>query len=121
MIAKKLVTHNLQIVDVESNNAGSVIAKNISEKVMGSRCTVKSHHTQKNKETKIIINAPWVKEHCLFKMNPSKEYESMLRALCSYSQKGKNKHDDVPDVFAQLSIFATSRLNSKAVVMTRFF
>lgn len=121
MLANKITTHKVQMVDFESNSAGSVIARNVSEKVKGSGCTVKSHHTQKNKETKIIINAPWVKEHCYFKMETSKEYENMLRALCSYTQKGKNKHDDVPDGFAQLSIFAQSRLNSKAVVMTRFF
>lgn len=122
-LVSKLISNNVQMVDFESNSAGSVIASNCSRKLKekGSRCTVKTHHTQANKETKIIVNAGWVKENCLFKMEHDKEYGKMMDFLCSYVQMGKNKHDDIPDGFAQLSIFSQTRLNSKAVVMKRFF
>lgn len=123
-LVNKIIDNGVQMVDFESNSAGSVIASNVSKalKERGSRCTVKTHHTQANKETKIIVNAGWVKEHCLFKMDDGdKEYKKMLELLCSYVQMGKNKHDDVPDGFAQLSIFSQSRLNSKATVMKRIF
>lgn len=123
MLAEKITEHNVQIADFESNAAGSVIARNVSNmlKEKNSTCTVKTHFTSKNKETKIVVNAGWVKEHCVFKMSPLGDYEKMMKALCLYTQKGKNKHDDVPDGFAQLAIFAQSRLNAKAVIMERFF
>ena len=123
MLANKIAEHKVQIADFESNAAGSVIARNVSNmlKEKNSPCTVKTHFTSKNKETKIVVNAGWVKEHCVFKMSPTGDYAKMMQALCSYSQKGKNKHDDVPDGFAQLSVFAQSRLNAKVVIMDRFF
>jgi len=122
-LVAKIKEHNMQMVDFESNSAGSVIARNVSDmlKQQRIRCTVKTHHTQANKETKIIVNAGWVKEHCIFKMEYNKDYGKMLDFLCSYVQMGKNKHDDVPDGFAQLSIFSETRLNTKATIMKRFF
>ena len=122
-LVEKIVKHKVQQADFESNAAGSVIARNVSNKIKAknSKCTVRTHYTSQNKETKIIVNSPWVKEHCLFKMKGDREYETMLNFLCSYTQTGKNKHDDVPDGFAQLSIYAQTSLNAKATLMKRLF
>jgi predicted phage terminase large subunit-like protein len=67
-------------------------------------------YTTANKETKILVNAPWIKEHCLFKdksvLDGQKEYKTFLRFLTGYTMMGKNAHDDVPDAMAMLSEYA---------------
>jgi len=45
-----------------------------------------------NKETKIIVNSPWVKEHCLFKhpscYQKSSDYGRMMNLLCMWTYVG---------------------------------
>ena len=78
-----------------------------------------------NKETKIIVNSPWVKEHCLFKDDSvianDREYKSALRMLCSYTMAGKNKHDDVPDGMAMLAEFSESFKSAGVEIIQRPF
>ena len=50
-----------------------------------------------------------------------KEYRKALNYLCTYTMAGKNKHDDIPDVFAQLSEFAQSLEGNKVSVFKRPF
>ena len=68
---------------------------------------------------------PFIKERCLFKddtvAGSDKEYRRAMQFLCSYTMAGKNKHDDVPDAFAQLSEFIQSLSGSKVEVFKRPF
>lgn len=84
-------------------------------------CTMK--YTTANKETKIIVNAPWVKEHVVFKdkslIGADKAYRQMMTFLCGYTVAGKNKHDDVPDGMAQLALYAQSLQGGAAEVKRR--
>ena len=68
-----------------------------------------------------MVNAPWVKEHCLFRegKNIDSEYRAALRMLCGYTLAGRNKHDDVPDAFAMLAEFAESLTENKVYVFQR--
>ena len=79
----------------------------------------------KNKETKIILNSAWVKEHCLFKdksmYKKKDDYGKMMDMLCSYTMAGKNKHDDVPDGMAMLSEYAQSFNRNKVEIFSRYF
>lgn len=102
-----LIKNNAQLGQYESNAAGGRIAQKVQEQVKarGGRAKITLKYTTQNKETKIIVNSPWVKEHCLFKMEGNKEYKKFLRFLCSYTTEGKNAHDDVPDAMAQLAEF----------------
>lgn len=110
-LVAELVKHKVQMCQFESNAAGGKIAEKVQveAKVRGGivKCTTK--WTSQNKETKIIVNAPWVIEHCLFKdssvIKSDKEYRTFMNFLCSYTMAGKNKHDDVPDAMAQLALF----------------
>ena len=65
-----------------------------------------------NKETKIIVNADWVKKHVLFKdksmYRPKEDYGIMMSFLLSYTVKGKNDHDDVPDGLASFALYVTN-------------
>ena len=122
-----LIEHKVQMSRFESNSAGGRVAQKVQEQVKakGGITKITTKYTTANKETKIIVNSPWVKEHCLFKddsvIKGDKEYKRALNFLCSYTMAGKNKYDDIPDVFAQLSEYIQSLVGGKVEVFKRPF
>ena len=122
-----LLAHKVQMSRFESNSAGGKIAQRVQEmlKAKGGNTKITTKYTTTNKETKIIVHSPFIKEHCLFKddtvIKGDKEYNRALNYLCSYSMGGRNKHDDVPDAFAQLSEFAQSLEGNRVTVFKRPF
>lgn len=113
-LAQKLVYHKVHMSRFESNSAGGKVAQKVQQEVKnrGGRTKITTKFTTSNKETRIIVNSPWVKDHCLFKDNTvikqDKEYRRMLNQLCGYTMAGKNKHDDVPDGFSMLAEYVQS-------------
>ena len=79
-------------------------------KAQNGKCKITTKWNQANKETRILSRSPWVKEHCIFKDASlyTSEYRRAMEIMCSFSLKGKNKHDDVPDAFSDLADFAES-------------
>ena len=122
-----LLKNKVQMSRFEHNNAGGRVAKDIQAEVKarGGITKITTKFTTSNKETKIILNSAWVKEHCLFKdkslYKKKDDYGRMLEMLCSYTMAGKNKHDDIPDGFAMLSEYAQSLVGNKVEVFQRFF
>lgn len=109
LCANMLVRHKVQRCRYESNSAGGRTADNVHKLTIdkGFKVSIEKKRTTANKETKIFVNSSWIKEHCLFldKSVANRNYNDFIKKLCSYSLKGKNKHDDVPDAMAQLSEF----------------
>ena len=102
LCASVIIKHNPHSVQFESNSAGGRTADAINEKIKGKcRTRITKKFTTQNKETKIIVNSGWVKEHVLIKdksMYTSKSpYGKAVAALMSYTVAGKNLTDDVPD------------------------
>lgn len=126
-LASTLLNYNVQMSRFESNSAGGKIAEKVQGEVKkkGGRTKITTKYTTANKETKIIVNSPWVKEHCLFKdssvIKKDKEYRRALNFLCSYTMAGRNKHDDVPDGMAMLAEFVQSLEGNKVEVFRRPF
>lgn len=122
-----LLKHKVQMSRFEHNNAGGRIAKDIQQAVKnaGGITKITTKFTTSNKETKIIVNSAFVKEHFLFKDNSlykkKDDYGKMMDMLCSYTVAGKNAHDDVPDGMAMLSEYAQSLSGNKAEVFFRPF
>lgn len=122
-----LVDRGVQLARFESNQAGGRIASSVQEKVKeaGGRCKITTKYTTAQKETKIIVNSPWVKEHCLFKddsvIKNDKEYRRFMQFLCGWTMAGKNKHDDVPDGMAQLAEYVQSFAMNKVEIVKRPF
>lgn len=121
-LVSALIKHRVQMSRFESNSAGGKIAEKVQREVKekGGITKINTKYTTANKETKIIVNSPYVKEHFLFKddsvLKTSKEYRRALQMLCGYTMSGKNKHDDVPDAFAMLSEYAQSFEQVKAKI-----
>ena len=126
-LVMEMMAHKVQLSRFESNSAGGRVAQKVQEqiKAKGGRTKITTKYTTSNKETKIIVNSPFIKEHCLFKddtvIGSDKEYRKALQFLCSYTMAGKNKHDDIPDAFAQLSEFIQSLVGGKVEVFKRPF
>lgn len=123
--ANILVNHKVQQCQFESNNGGSRVAYEVNKLVeeKHGRCNITSQVSTANKETKIIVNADWVKKHVLFKdkslYTPKEHYGRMMAFLLSYSVKGKNEHDDVWDGFAMFALFVTNMFGVKTEVIDR--
>ena len=124
-LADILVRHKVHQCRFESNSAGGRVAEKVQQTVKdrGGITHITTKYTTANKETKIIVNSAWVKEHCLFRdeslYKKNSEYGKMVNMLCSYTMAGKNKNDDVPDGMAMLAEFAQSFGASKVEVFQR--
>lgn len=120
-----LVRDKVKSCRFESNSAGRRVAEKIQEEVRKKNgiTHITTKFTTANKETKIIVNSAWVKEHCLFKdaslYQRKSDYGKMMDMLCSYTVAGKNKHDDVPDGMAMLAEYAQSLSGQKVEVFKR--
>lgn len=120
-----LVKHHVQQAQFESNKEGSRTANEVERlvKAKGGRCHITKKYTTQNKETKIIVNSSWVKEHVILKditeYEPKSDYGVMMSFLCSYTQLGKNKHDDAPDTLAMFAQFVDALLGGEGQVVKR--
>ena len=125
-ITEMLLKHRVQLARFESNAAGAMVADKIQNEVkkQGGKTHITTKYTRTNKETRIIVNSPWVKEHCLFnesKLKSDAEYKKAFNFLCSYTMMGRNIHDDVPDGMAMLAEFADSLATGTITVKKRLF
>lgn len=120
-----LLRYKVKACRFESNSAGGRVAKDIQRAVRerGGSTDISTKFTTANKETKIIVNSPWVKKHCLFRDTSlclkRDDYGKMMDMLCSYTMAGKNKHDDVPDGMAQYAEFAQALSGDKVEIFHR--
>ena len=126
-LVSKLLQHKAQMGQFESNSAGGKVAEKVQKEVKeaGGIAKITTKYTTQGKETKIIVNSPWVKDHVLFKDNSvikkDKEYRRMLNFLCGYTMAGKNKHDDVPDAWAMFAEYVQRLEGRKVEVFRRPF
>lgn len=115
-VANLLYRNKVQQSEFESNNGGDRFASDVDEvlKKMGGFTNITTKFTESNKETRIIVNADWVKQNILFKdesmYDIKDDYGIMMSWLCRYSIVGKNEHDDVPDAFANAALYMTRGL-----------
>ena len=121
-IADIIVRNKMQMVDFESNAGGDRIAAEIEGRIRGRQnCGITMHYTTQNKETKIIVNAEWVKKHCLFKdkslYSAKSDYGVAMNFLMTYTVTGKAPFDDVPDGLAQFAQFTNNLLGAKTSIL----
>ena len=125
-LAQKCVAHKVHMGRFESNSAGGRVAQTVQEMIraQGGRTKITTKYTTQNKETKIIMASPFVKEHFLFKDSSvikDKEYRAFLNNICSWTMNGKQKHDDGVDSISMLADYVQSFAQGQAVVFARPF
>ena len=125
-MVQKCIQHGVQMGRFESNSAGGRVAQSVQEAIRkaGGKTKITTKYTTQNKETKIIMASPFVKEHFLFKDQTAikdKEYRSFLNNVCSWTMNGKVKHDDGPDSLAMLADYVQNFAMSIPTVFMRPF
>ena len=120
-----LLRNNVHQCRFESNSAGGRIAQRIQEEIKSKngKTHITTKYTTANKETKIIVNSAFVKEHFIFKdesmYKRNTDYGRFMDMLCSYTVAGKNKHDDVPDATAMLAEYVQTFASHKVEIFSR--
>ena len=120
-MANMILEHNMQQCEFESNAGGDRVAFEVDKLVKdgNGRCNITTKPTETNKETRIIVNADWVKKHVLFKdkelYRPKSDYGVFMDWLLCYTVAGKNVHDDVPDCLANFALYVTKKTNVATV------
>jgi PBSX family phage terminase large subunit len=109
LMDKKIRDNNVRVVRVESNNMGAMYKRTL-EKIVPKTCALYGATATTNKHTRIIMDAQFIKKHCLFleEKHQSEEYKAFMRELCNYMQDGSSKHDDAPDALQGLVMFIRS-------------
>lgn len=106
MVASMLDADGVDEAMFESNNGGRLYARNIErilkEKHSNRKCVINWQAQTANKEARILASSAWVNKHVLMPINWKHKYPEFFRQLSSYQKKGKNKHDDAPDVLASI-------------------
>lgn len=104
-VASMLIADEVNEAIVESNNGGRGFARNIERllKERGTnRCVIKDKPQTANKEARILSSSAWVNRHIFMPHNWKNKYPEFYRQLMQYQKKGKNSHDDAPDVLAAI-------------------
>ena len=126
-LANLIVEHNMQQCEFESNNGGDRVSYEVNKRVeeLGGRCNITDKATETNKETRIIVNADWIKKHVLFRAKenykPKSDYGIMMEWLLCYSLVGKNPHDDVPDGLSNFALYVTKKNTIRKTTITQGF
>lgn len=101
LLAKKLHEHKVNLCRIESNSGGRGYGRSV-ERILkddygSNRTTFDLFHQSKNKESRILSNAPWIMEHVYFPLNWRQRWPELYTALTTHQKEGKNRHDDAPD------------------------
>lgn len=108
-VANLWIKHNVVLADVELNNGGNYYADKVQELVRegGGRTSVRTFFSSNNKDVKIITYSDFVKTNFVFRSpstyHPRSEYAKFMEGLFSWTQTGKNPHDDAPDAIAMMA------------------
>ena len=126
-VAQLLVSRKVRQCRIESNRGGTIFAQNVEKRVkeLGGLTSITTKWTQTNKETRIHSTAGSAKANILFlddkAVGFTKEYQTAMTQLCTYSIAGKNKNDDVPDALSMFVDWQMSdRSNIVQIIKRRF-
>ena len=99
-----LYRNDVNLAYIESNNGGRGFARNVKrilqEKYKSNKTVIKPFTQTANKQSRILSSSYWVMEHIYFPFNWEKRWSEFYKHITRYQKKGKNAHDDGPDVLA---------------------
>lgn len=105
MVAAMIINTGIQSETIESNAGGFQYCRNIKNLVRGkSTCTIIPRRTTTNKETRILMNSGYVKEHVYFRSDyeEGSQYDKFIRKLVAYVKMGKNQEDGSADALTMI-------------------
>lgn len=104
MVAEMIHRIGVNEAEIEANNGGRGFGRNI-ERLLKSvynniKCIVTDKNQNSNKEARILSSSAWVMHHVYMPVNWKVKHKEFYRQLFAYMRKGKNEHDDAPDVLS---------------------
>ena len=107
LVIDALYQNRVNVCIVESNNGGKGFARRLQdlqiEKYKTNHTVIKWKAQTRNKQTRILMNAPWILENVYFPLNAKSRWEEAWEHLITFSKSGKNKHDDIEDCLTALA------------------
>ena len=100
-VAQSLWSNNVGTSYIESNNGGRAFARNVerlTRELGNGQTQIKPFHQSKNKTARILSNSSNVTNFILMPEGWEYKYKKFYKDVTSYLAKGKNAHDDAPDV-----------------------
>lgn len=117
MVADLLFNEGIDEAVIESNNGGRGFARNVGrillEKFETNKTIIKPVPQTKNKESRILTSSAWVNNHVYMPPKWKIRYPEFYKAIKNYQAKGKNAHDDGPDVLASIYERITGKIEPK--------
>ena len=120
-----IIEHKMQRLEIESNQGGKPIGTTLRNMIeeRGWDCNITEKPTETNKETRIIANSYWVKKHILFKQKedytPRSDYGQLMDQLFTWTQVGRNLHDDIPDSLANFALYIQNAISYRPAIVRR--
>lgn len=108
MIVNRTKEHSPHKERFEANNGGGEFAADVDRQLssVGVRTNITTQRAPNNqsKVGRIIQYSPEIKRfYFVDKEHRTPEYDEFMREVCTFSQTGKNLHDDAPDSLAMLA------------------
>ena len=101
----KALKHELDYIKVETNSQGKDFYRYLKEQLENT--SIHGEFTSSNKETRILMQAEWIINNCLFRddYETGSDYDKFIADLTRYMKMLKNQRDDAPDSLAAFSMF----------------
>lgn len=107
LVADMLYDDGVTEANIESNNGGRGFARNVERELKdrygSNRCTINQNPQTKNKESRILANSTWVQNHIYMPKGWAQRFPEFYKNVMAYQRKGRNAHDDGPDVLSSVS------------------
>lgn len=109
LVANAYIRNKVTRADVEMNNGGNYYAEDLEQLIENGngKTSIRTFYSGNNKNVKIITFADYVMKNFVFKdhtkYSPNSEYAAFMKNVFTWTQSGKNKHDDAPDSLAMLA------------------
>lgn len=121
-VVEMIKKHNLTSVKFEKNNGGEGYRDDIDRRLreLGLKINLLTGlaTNQMSKETKIFEHAPSIRDiYFLQESERDEDYRRAMDNLCSFTIRGKNRHDDVPDALAGIIDMTNDIVQKNRVVV----
>lgn len=125
LVAQKWHDNKVVRGDIEMNNGGDFYAKTVDERIkdLGGTTSIRVFFTNQNKGVKIITYSDFIKKHFIFKhpdtYSTNSDYAKFMANVFSWTQTGRNKHDDAPDSLAMLAQLVQDLTRQSITILDR--
>lgn len=103
LVANLIVEGKVTESDIESNNGGRGFGRNVQRAVKEkgyNGLVINEINQTANKEARILTSSAWVRKNVIMPEGWEEMWPDFATQLLGYQRKGKNEHDDAPDVLA---------------------